>query len=149
MLHTLLVGVALTLAAPAPKEAPKTAPKLDGTWEITDAEGPKEAKDELAKNSVRFVFAEKTLTVMMSRPDGKDRNEEATYEADFTKKPVTIDIMPTKGPKGEIVRGIIEIDGDKLKLCFGRDRAERPTEFKGNAEKNVQLFVLKRTIEKK
>ncbi|WP_020474796.1 TIGR03067 domain-containing protein [Zavarzinella formosa] len=147
MLNTLLLGVALTLAAPAPKETPKAAPKLEGTWELTEASGPKQ---ELGKGGVRIVFAEGRVIVEEGRAkEGGRGDDSASYTVDFTKKPATLDIKPDKGPKDLVVKGIIEIDGDKMKFCFGRDGADRPTEFKGDVEKNIQLMVMKRVAEVK
>ncbi len=147
MLNTLLIGAALVLAAPAPKEAPKTTAKLEGNWLLTDAVGVK-GKEDVAKDHIRFIFADGNVTILTAREKG-DRAEKATYEVDLTKKPATIDIKPTNGPKDLVVKGIIEISGDTLKLCFGRDGADRPAEFKGDVEKNVQLMTFKREEEKK
>ena len=148
MLNTLLIGAALVLAAPAPKEAPKTAAKLEGTWLLTDAVGEK-GKEDAVKENVRFVFADGNVTILTARVKG-DRTESATYTADLTKKPATIDIKPNmKGQKEIVIKGIVEVSGDTLKLCFGRDGTDRPTEFKGDVEKRVQLMTFKRVEEKK
>ncbi len=147
MLHTLLIGAALTLAAPAPKEAPKGAAKLEGTWLLIDAEGVK-GKQDVAKDNVRFVIADGNIVIAQEKTKG-DRTETATYEVDLTKKPAAIDIKPKTGPKEMVVKGIFEVSGDTLKLCFGRDNADRPTEFKGDEAKNIQMMTFKRVVEEK
>jgi hypothetical protein len=48
-----------------------------------------------------------------------------------------------------VVLGIVEIKGDTLKLCFGKEATERPTEFKPDAEKRIIVVHLKRIKEGK
>jgi uncharacterized protein (TIGR03067 family) len=146
MTPSLLIGLALTVGAPIPKDKPKTEPKLEGDWVVESFEpqegGPKE-------KSVTFTFTADRILIH----DGMGKKpEEAGYSADLKKKPATIDIKPGRvgGPGGAggpppdlVVRGIIEIDGDTMKLCFTKE-GERPTEFKGDAEKRTLLITFKR-----
>lgn len=151
MLTTLTVSLAILLAAPAPKEGAKEA-KLEGNWQLAEAEGagPKGSKEELEKKPVRFVIEKDVIKIIETRePAGKERIEEATYEVDMTKKPATINIKPKGAPKEIVVQGIIEVDANTLKLCFGRNGKERPKEFKGDASKDQQLMIFKRLEEKK
>ena len=83
----------------------------------------------------------------------RDKPEEAGYTADLNKKPATIDIRPAGRAVLERRRkwsckAFSKSNGDTLKLCFTCDGAERPTEFKGDAEKGVMLIFLKRIKEK-
>jgi uncharacterized protein (TIGR03067 family) len=59
-----------------------------------------------------------------------------TYKADGTDYPMTIDLTADFGPaKGKTLKGIYELDGNKLKICHVSpdvekpEKAERPKEF--------------------
>jgi uncharacterized protein (TIGR03067 family) len=130
----ILLGLAITLAAPAPKETSKEAPKLEGEWVVESFEG-----DKGPPEMVVMRFKDDKVSVLA----GKREEPGASYTVDFKVKPATIDIRPDNAPPDTVVRGIIELDGDTLKLCFTK-RGERPTDFKGNAEKRIALITLKR-----
>jgi uncharacterized protein (TIGR03067 family) len=134
---SLLLGLAIVVGAPAPKETPKDPPKLEGDWIVESIEGPKEAGP--ARITMRFTES-KILILEGEKPTP----DEAGYTADLKKKPATIDIRPEKGQKDKMVQGIIEITGDTMKLCFARDAKERPTEFKGDAANGIMMITLKR-----
>lgn len=141
MTSTLIVGLALAVAAPAPKDAAKPAPKLEGEWVVEKFEGPKE---DSAPGSITVRITENRISIFEPK---REKPEEADYTVDLTKKPAHIDLRPTVGgpaKKELVVYGILVIEGDTLKLCFGRDGVERPTELKGNAEKGIMLITLKR-----
>lgn len=133
---TILLGLALAVAAPAPKETPKDAPKLEGDWVVESFEG----EEKGPPGTITFRFADGKISIMEGK---KEKPEEAGFTADLKKKPATIDISPDRG-KEKIVLGIIEITGDTMKLCFGKDGAERPTEFKGDPTKRTVMITLKR-----
>jgi uncharacterized protein (TIGR03067 family) len=141
MTTPLLVGLALTVGAPAAKDTAKPAPKLEGEWVVEKFEGP---KDEAPPGGITLQFTENRISIFDPK---RGKPEEAEYTADLTKKPAHIDIRPGQaGPaKRElVVYGLFAIDGDTLKLCFAKDGADRPTELKGDAEKGVMLITLKR-----
>lgn len=135
----LVLGLALTLAAPAPKKSDEEPPaKLDGTWIVESFEGP---KDEAPPGTITLLFTDGKIKVMESM--GKGGGEDAGYTVDMSKKPATIDIKPEKGPD-KLVQGIIEVKGDTMRLCFSKDGADRPTEFKSDPAKGVMVINLKR-----
>jgi uncharacterized protein (TIGR03067 family) len=139
----LVLGLALTLGAPAPKKGDEPAPgKLEGEWVVESMEGPKDAPP----GTVTMRFADGKISIQEAK---RERPEEAAYTADPTKKPAAIDIRPDRGAKVQVVQGIYEIKGDTLKLCFGRDGVDRPTEFKGDAEKGIMFITLKRVKSEK
>lgn len=129
--------MAVIVGAPAPKETPKEAPKLEGDWivEVLDA-GPKEAPKQ---GPITFRFTENKISIMEGK---REKPEEAGYTVDLKQKPATIDIRPEKGKKDMVVLGIIEVNGDTMKICFARD-GDRPKEFK--SAEGVMLITLKRT----
>lgn len=143
MTPSLMLSLTLVAGAPAPKETPKPELKLEGDWVVERFEGPKETPP----GSVTVTF---TADRILIKEPMRDKPEEAVYTADLKKKPATIDIRPGRagGPGGAppvdiIVKGIVGMDGELLKLCFARE-GERPTEFKGDLEKGVILIILKR-----
>jgi uncharacterized protein (TIGR03067 family) len=138
MTATLFAALALSIAAPAPKEVGKPAPKLEGEWVVEKFEGPKDAP----MGNVTVTFTESRILI---REPKRDRPEEADYTVDLTKKPAHIDIRPAQGKKDLVVYGILSFEGDALKLCFSGNGGARPTELKGDAEKGILLITLKRT----
>jgi len=149
MMNTLLIGAALVLATPAPKELPKSTVKLEGTWVLTNAAEIK-GKDVGPDEVITFVIGDGKI-VIVEGARKRERPEDANYEADFTKKPATIDIKPMRAGAGKesLVKGIVEVSGDTMKLCFGKDGTDRPTEFKTDKEKRVTLMVFKRQADVK
>lgn len=147
MMNALMLGIALTVAAPIPKDAPKTPAKLEGSWTIGEADATDDIKEKIGKDGApTFTFEGGKVTI--TAPKGKGRTETADYNVDLTKKPATIDLKPQAGNKDLTIFGILELSGDKLKLCFARDGKPRPTEFKSDKEKEIQLIVLTRIKDK-
>jgi len=142
MTPSILITAALVLGAPAPKEAPKEAPKLEGDWIVESFEGPKEGPP----GAITFRFTDSKISVMEGK---REKPEDALYTVDLKAKPATIDIRPERGQKDGVVTGIIEINGDTMKLCFARESGKRPTEFKGDAANGVMLIKLKRVKSEK
>jgi len=143
---SLIVGLALAVAAPGPKDAAKPAPKLEGEWVVEKFEGPKE---EMPPGSITLRITENRISIFEPK---REKPEEADYTVDLTKKPAHIDIRPVQGGPAKrelVVYGLFAIEGDTLKLCFAKDGAERPTELKGDVEKGVMLISLKRVKEDK
>lgn len=70
---------------------------------------------------------------------------EGTHELDATKSPMTIDSIDTAGPfEGMRLRGVFELDGDELTVCFANAGQERPTEFSTQNENAIILHRWKR-----
>jgi uncharacterized protein (TIGR03067 family) len=68
-----------------------------------------------------------------------------TYHLSPAKTPKSIDFTPTAGPdKGKPLPGIYELDGDDLKICFGKVGGPRPSGFTTAAGSGHVLVVLKR-----
>jgi uncharacterized protein (TIGR03067 family) len=133
----LVLGLALALGAPAPKKGDDPAPaKLEGEWVVESFEGEKKSPPP---GSLVMTFADGKIAI---REGMREKKEQVDYTADRTKKPATIDIMPGKGD--DVVKGIFEIKGDVLKICFGKEGADRPTEFKADEDKRIVVITLKR-----
>jgi uncharacterized protein (TIGR03067 family) len=133
---SLLLGLAVTVAAPGPKEPPKKEPPtLVGDWVI----------DSLTIGAEKFAEIHGTFTF---KPDGKCESKldgqksftTGAYTIDMKKEPPTIDLQ--EGPD-KPSKGIFKIDGDTLTMCFPLTDSPRPTKFEAGESINV-LMVLKR-----
>jgi len=135
----LVLGLALAIGAPAPKKSDEPAPgKLEGEWVVETFEGP---KDDTPPGTITMRIADGKISIKEAK---REKAEDARYTTDATRKPATIDIRPERGPKEQTIQGIYEVKGDTLKLCFGRDGVDRPTEFKGDAARGIMFLTLKR-----
>jgi uncharacterized protein (TIGR03067 family) len=118
-----LVAV-LIVGADEPKDE---TGKLQGTWAVVSADGI-DAPEEAIKR-LKVIIRRETIQIMVPEKDNENafrEKEKATFKLDPSKKPKAIDM--TKDPKGPIVRGIYELDGDTLKLVWRND-GPRPTEI--------------------
>ena len=106
--------------------------KLHGTWIVVSAEfDGSAAKCELKKGD-KLVFDGKKYKF-----HAKEYPEEGTFAVDAEKKVKEIDFLDVKDKKS---RGIYELNGEEMKLCFWH--GERPAHFKSS--KVAVLVTLKR-----
>jgi uncharacterized protein (TIGR03067 family) len=143
MRTALGLGLAVVLAVPLTADDKKDdakpafdAAKMVGTWEYKSGEksGTK-VEGESLKPKVKIT--KDTITV----GEG-DMLFEFKYTVDPKASPAVIDMEMTKSPfgAGMKAKGIVEFDGDDLKLCYTPD-GDRPTKFSGE---KANLFVLKK-----
>jgi uncharacterized protein (TIGR03067 family) len=141
----LLGGMA---AAADDKESKSLLKDLEGDYKVTAAEKAGEKPppgflDELEKVSIKG----NRLTISFkSKGTGKSEEKSATITLDASKKPAQIDMRPEDGPKrDELVLGIVAVDGDTVKMCWGDSpKATRPTDFSSSKENKNFLLTLKR-----
>ena len=136
----ILLGMALSVAAPGDKEAPKKeAPTLVGEWDGEKAvRGGQERP--IPDGGVTVTF---TADGKMLFREGNKPTEEGTYKADPKKSPGEIDISPPK-EEGTLI-GIYKIDGDTLTICLSeKGSTDRPAKFESPDGTNVMLITLKR-----
>jgi len=110
-------------AAKADKDA------IQGTWKLVSAEhGGKIDKPEGADAlKIRFEGGQSYQV------KGEEKVDPAEFKLDSDKSPKQIDLTPGTGPdKGKTMKGIYELNGDKLKLCIAGD--DRPADFKAEKE---------------
>ena len=152
---SLVMAGIFTVAAVAEaddKKAPPgdkpTAPKLEGTYTIETGERDgKEIPAERIKGAIVLFTAEMVVGT------DKDKKElfSASYTLDTSKKPyrLTMKSKPIGDPKKDLTTmpdtpGLVEIDGDKIRLIYALPGGKAPTEF---ATKELQhLFVLKKQM---
>jgi uncharacterized protein (TIGR03067 family) len=146
MQSALLIGLALTVAAPAPKETPKKeAPGIIGSWSLEKAELggmalPPAGAAAMGELSLKF---NEDGTVVATK-GGKAEPENTRYTHDAKKSPPEIDITEGRGGgKDMIIKGIYKIEGETLTLCMS-PLGERPTKFESPAGAQIIMMTFKR-----
>lgn len=131
----LALSVTLTLA-----DDKADTSKLEGTYTVVS--GKRDGKD-LPKSD----FDKSVVFIEKGKIYGHDKEKKeffgATYTIDAKQKPWKISMVSTSPKKGEKAEGVIEVDGDTVKLAYALPGGKTPTTFE--AGKDQQLFVLKRT----
>jgi len=140
--RTLALTLALAVAVSAEDKKPADfdTKGLVGKWTFTEGSkaGEKTEADKL-KDPVEFTADKITL-----------KNADATfvfkYKVDAKVSPVAIDleILEPDGLKGAMAKGIIALDGEKLKLAYNpAPDGARPADFKGTKDNGHQVYMLK------
>jgi uncharacterized protein (TIGR03067 family) len=119
----------------------KSGMNLAGSYSIVsgEREGQKESPEHIQGTWVTFTGNTVTVT-------DKDKKEtySATYKIDGSKTPAVITMTEKTGPtKGERARGLIEKDGDTVKLIYALPGGDMPTGFEKTKSKQL-MFVMKR-----
>lgn len=143
MYQTVLIGLAVTLGAPATKDpAKKDPPSIVGEWNGEKAiSGGKEKP--APEGGIVFIFAADGKLSVQEGNRGKP--EGATYKIDPKKDPAEIDFIPPPDKKEPNVQGIYKIEGDTLTICIsGGPDAVRPTKFESPEGARTMLMILKR-----
>ena len=140
MTTTLIVGLALALAAPAPKTAGKEdSPSVVGEWALESA--VRGGMNDKPPDGAGITFTANGKALF--REGRRDKVEEGTYTVDPKKNPAEIDIIPPVKEKAPTVLGIYKIEKDTLTLCMVLG-GERPKSFEAPAGSEVMLMTLKR-----
>ncbi len=148
MYPSLLLGVALAVAAPGVKDPPKKKdlPTIHGEWTVESITiGGMALPRQQAGGPEKFEFApDGTMTVRMSA-GGVPKNEVGRYTLDEKKSPPEIDLVPDVAGKEMTMLGIFKLDGDTLTLCVGE---KRPAQFETVAGELSILLTFKRSPKK-
>jgi uncharacterized protein (TIGR03067 family) len=137
--YSLIIGLAVVVAAPG-KDAPKKdAPTLVGEWVPTEAlQG---GKPDLPPAGTSIAFTADGKVLMKGGNAAKP--EEGTYKIDAKKNPAEIDLTPPEKEKGPTILGIYKFEKDKLIICLTM-AGERPKEFASPAGSQLMLITLER-----
>jgi uncharacterized protein (TIGR03067 family) len=114
---------------------------LQGVWRVVGGEMQgKVMPPEDIKNM------EGQLTIKGSSIKWKSSKEEddGSIAIDPSKSPKHIDITAKNLHGGMPIKGIYELKGDDLKICFDPEAAERPTSFKTKEDTRAGVLMFKR-----
>ncbi len=126
MRRLLTVIAVFGLFANAWTRADEESKKLDGSWQVTEAEMAGMKLPEAAAQQIKLELSGDHYVVTTA--EGKD---EGTVRLMPDKTPKAMDITGVEGPnKGKKFLAIYELEGDVLKICYDLKGQERPTEFK-------------------
>jgi uncharacterized protein (TIGR03067 family) len=113
---------------------------LAGVYRITS--GQEDGKD-VPKSRIEGAV----VTVTGNKMSMKDKDTKeffaCTFTLDTSKTPWSITMTGTAPKKGEVVKGIIEKDGDTVKLCYALPGADTPTSFT-TTKKGQHCFIMKK-----
>jgi len=113
-------------------ESKQVMESLQGEWQMIKADfGGLPGPPPMDKELPRFVIKGNQITIVE-----KNRNEDATFKVDLSKKPYAIDIqpIPPKGAKGareELLKGIFDVTNDTLKITIALPNFGGPPDAKG------------------
>ncbi len=144
------LAIAATPAAPddaAKKEAIRKDRKLyEGVWKVETLVVDGNKAEQADAEKITVVNDDKGAWII--KVEGKQISY-GTSTFDPTKKPKTIDFIPSEGAgQGQTHLGIYEIDGDTRKLCFAGPGKERPKAFEAESGSENILVTFKRVKEK-
>lgn len=138
------VAIALILfIAPACTGRSSDQPKADLTGEYRIVSGERNGIpiDQSELTDAAIYINDKTIIAY-----DKERKEmfAATYTLETNRIPWQITMISTKAPDvGEIAKGLVETDQDRVKLIYALPNGQPPTEFK--AGERQQMFVMMKT----
>jgi uncharacterized protein (TIGR03067 family) len=136
----LLLAAGQLAAADKEGDAKFDPAKLVGTYQYVSGvkDGEKLGADHF--KSQKVVITKESFTL-----EG-DQKFVMKYEIDAKKKPATIKFTMTESPfgAGAMAEGVIELNGDELKLCYAPMGGDPPKAFESKAGSKFHCFVLKK-----
>lgn len=129
-------AMALTLTvllAPGLALAEEKNPLL-GTWAVVKAERRGKPLEEIKDD--QLVVEAKNITVKT-----KKKEEKASYTFKLNKDGKSGEIDVTPAGDTELVKGIFKIEGDILTLCFGDEKADRPTKYASTGDGAGHMLI--------
>ena len=140
MYSSLMLGLAVAIAAPGIKEPPKKdAPSLAGEWIPTKVILGGKPDNQLSGSSIIF----KADGTLITKEAKRAKAEQGSYSIGAKKSPAQIDIIPSIKGKVQNVVGIYRFEKDTLIICIAL-RGDRPTKFESPAGSMINLLTLKR-----
>ena len=119
--------------------------KIQGMWGavsyVENGQGGGEIVDA-RESAIRFFFEADKFTILASGNAGE--SPKGTFKLAPTKKPKSIDMVFSPSQGEQTTLGIYEFEGSTLKLCYGFERAKRPTEFKSRPGSGHNMIVFER-----
>jgi len=131
-----LLGVLFLLGAQNPN-ADKDKIKLEGTWAVVSFEMDGKPAPEKTVKEMKLIFQDGKLLIRR----GPRTLGSGTYKVGIGQKPFVLDYREGPDIISPYDAGILQIEGDTLKICTTADPGKRPMSFDS---KLGWLFVLKR-----
>jgi uncharacterized protein (TIGR03067 family) len=103
---------------------------LTGTWQVVSAElgGQPMPSDAAAKVELEFTSTHYTVNF------GGEATDHGTYELNKAAEPFGIAMTGIKGVnEGRTIPGILQIHGNRLRMCFALEGTKAPNEFRAPA----------------
>jgi uncharacterized protein (TIGR03067 family) len=145
MYSSLMLGLALSVAAPMPKsEAKKDPPSPVGTW--VGVKAVSRGMDlPVPDGGIEFTLTADGQLLVKEGP--KEKPEAGSYKLDPKKEPAEIDLVPPADKKEPTLLGIYKLEGDTLTLCFAKGpggTTERPKAFESPAGSDTIVITMTR-----
>lgn len=134
----LTLVLALTVAAPVPKDVKKDPPSLLGAWDAQT--GIIGGKPDNPPAGTQLIFDKDGVATFT---EGGGKGEAGSYTFDAKASPAQIDLTAPGGPKQEKLLGIYKIEGDTLTIAMSMG-GERPKTFESPVGSAVMLITCKR-----
>jgi uncharacterized protein (TIGR03067 family) len=134
-----MAGLVTVALADKDDNLKKEKDALQGKWLILSVERDGKSVDTWTDGTRVMEGDNYTMTTK------KGDTFKGTFALDPSKTPKAIDFKPSGGQyKDKTLRGIYEIDGDMLKVCFAEPDKERPAEFNSKAGSGWTLATHKK-----
>src|SRR5262245_22368581 len=138
----LVLASAVVIAVAGDDAITKERKTYQGTWRVV--EFVFDGKPAPENDAKKLTFINKADGSWVAQADGKEISS-GQSDIDPTKKPKTIDFMPTLGGfSGNEYVGIYELDKDTRQNCFAEKSKGRPTQFSSVAGSGHVLIKFER-----
>ncbi len=141
-LFILVLSQGISGDAPKDDALKKEAQRLQGKWTCVSIEtrGDKLVGQDFKDCKADFTFNPDNLVVKSA-----NKTETWSFRIDPASNPKSIDVIfENEEGKKQTARGIFEVEGDKLTLCWSLNDEARPKEFKSKPKSSIAVIVLKR-----
>jgi erythromycin esterase len=128
--------------SPVERTIRRDVDRMQGTWQAVrmNHDGEDQPQQGVFAN-LRLVVKDDRRTIR----SGETVLAEACYRLNPAANPPTIDLVVTRGAaRGQIMLGIYEISGDRLRVCYAMSGRERPQDFTPKAGSGHALQEMKR-----
>jgi uncharacterized protein (TIGR03067 family) len=140
----ILIAAALLSLAFAPAPLPRNTAEeelkhLQGTWGLVSLDRGGISSGMAKERAIKAIIAKDRWTFRV-----KDKFDRAGYKmvVNPASKPKTLDLI-RPGSKTPTIRAIYFLDGEVLKICYGR-RGERPKAIGNGKDPDVLVMTLHR-----